>query len=51
MSVSDFVVCVPCVLCRLVEVFESLELAQDLFFQYVCDDPISPQAKRAFVSR
>lgn len=43
--------CCGCSLNRLVEVFESLELAQDLFFQYVCDDPISPQAKRAFVSR
>jgi hypothetical protein len=36
---------------RLVQTFQSEELAQDLFYQYVCDDPISPHAKKAFVNR
>ena len=36
---------------QLVETFLSTDLAQDLFYNFVNDDPVSPHAKKAFVNR
>merc|ERR1711988_798439 len=35
----------------LLETFYNTDLAEDLFLQYVCEDPISVQAKKGFTAR